>query len=136
MRPPCHHGRVGQQQRDHHRSGVLRQFAAHAQQGDLAGTVVATDGDLRIQPGGAATLPGYDDQDPHGVLLGRERRGLGGVGLVGLVGQDDEGHDHARCHRPHPVALGVDGAADLGAGRVLEADHGRLHVRPSASIIW
>ena len=69
------------------------------------------------------------------MLLGGERGRLRGIGLGGLVGQYQQRHHHAAGGGAEPVSFRGDRGLHQVAGGVLQADHGRLQVRPSLAII-
>lgn len=135
MGPPRHNGRVRQQQCRNQGLGGLGQFTVAVQDDHLGGTGVPAHAQLGVQAGGLIRGMRHVHDDPAGVLVAREVRGLDRHFRVARAGQDHQ-REHAaqRNHTvfvPQRVQLLLDGRC----GGVFHLyDHGRLQTRPSRAM--
>ncbi len=140
-RPPHDDRGVRQQQRQHHRVGVVGHLAVHAQDDGLAGTGVGAHPEFGVEVGAGAVARGAgvpldDDQRARGVLV----RGLLGrldrvVGVL-LVRDDDHRQDHAHGRRADRAAALHQRLVDLACRGVGQVDlHGLRQLRPSRASI-
>ena len=135
--PPGDYWRVGSQQRQRHRLGVQREPSVHPQHHGLARPEPAAQQHLGVQPRHRCVdLAPDDQQHPHRVLAGRDRRRLLGLRYVVLVDDDDECQRVAARDRTARAPLGRECAHDCRTGGVPQRRHqGLLQTRPSRASI-